>query len=112
MTAFGDCPLNAAKLCHDSVEEEEVVRAHPDAWPAEVEHLEPVEHVHILLQVHLPNQAAETRHAKKTIFTPTSLVPKSFYPKKCVNYNKIKLSTKMRKMPKRHKKFKKGQKLT
>ena len=60
MTAFGDGPLYAAELCHDPVEEEEVVGAHPDARPAEVEHLEPVEHVHILLQIHLANQAAET----------------------------------------------------
>ena len=35
-----------------------------------------------------------------TIFTPTSLVPKLFYPKRCVNYDKILFSTKLLKGPK------------
>ena len=30
---------------------------------------------------------------KDTIFTPTSCVPKLFYPKKCVNYDKSEFST-------------------
>ena len=45
---------------------------------------------------------------KDTTFTPTSLMPKSFYPKKCVSYEKIKFSTKLRKMPKRHESAKKA----
>ena len=48
---------------------------------------------------------------KDTIFTPTSLVPKLFYPKKCVNYDNILFSTKLRKRPKRPNKCKKGQKV-
>ena len=37
---------------------------------------------------------------KDTIFTPTSCVPKLFYPKKCVNYDKNLLLTKLCKRPK------------
>ena len=48
---------------------------------------------------------------KDTIFTPTSLVSKSFYPKKCVNYDKINFLTKLRKFQKDTKSAKKGQKL-
>ena len=47
---------------------------------------------------------------KDTIFTPTSLVPKLFHPKKCVNYDKILFLAKLRKRPKRPKKCKQGHK--
>ena len=49
---------------------------------------------------------------KDTIFTPTSLVPKLFYPKKCVNYDKTLFLTKLRKRSKRPKKCKEGHKVT
>ena len=37
---------------------------------------------------------------KDTIFTPTSLVPKLFYPKKCVNYDNSEFSKNSVKGPK------------
>ena len=49
---------------------------------------------------------------KDTIFTPTCLVPKLFYSKKCVNYDKVFFSTKLRKKPKRPKKCKHSHKVT
>ena len=49
---------------------------------------------------------------KDTIFTPTSCVPKLFYPKKCVNYDKSEFSTNSLKGPKDQNSDKKCQKVT
>ena len=54
-----EAPLDAAQLGHHPVEEEQVVGTDPDARAAQVEALEPVKHVHIVLEVHLADKAAE-----------------------------------------------------
>ena len=49
---------------------------------------------------------------KDTIYTPTSFVPKLFYPKKWLNYDKSDFSTKCVKGPKDQNSAKKCQKVT
>ena len=66
---------------------------------------------YILMHINKPGVAGADMQ-KDTIFTPTSLMPKLFYPKKCVNYDIILFSTKLRKRPKRPKKCKQCHKVT